>query len=158
MFLLYFFCTVLAREIVSPGEEIEGAKLLKTKKHEEFIRYQFLLPSKEELWVEIQKKSDHGNGACSSDLYTLYPRWELLKKSISKEEQPPLIQELCRRLQQDVQDRSFSEQILLTSRKKTPQNIIVSDPESILSVIWWGGISFAVLWFGRMAVTSRKED
>jgi hypothetical protein len=87
-----------AKTFVEPAERIEDAVLLDIQSHSEFTRYKFRLSDEAELLVELQPSEKAGSGACSGRGQTLSPRWELLERSVGRDEQPTFVQELCKRL------------------------------------------------------------
>ena len=118
MFLIFVFIFyAFADDFVGPDTELTGATFQQKKVHSEFIRYQFALHTGENLWVEIQPKDKAGTGACSNDKYTLSPRWELLGISLSREDQPPFIKELCLRLDK------FEHQVVFQPSQSQPQSL-----------------------------------
>ena len=148
--LLLLLCAAFARDLVLSNESLEGAKLIETEVHSEFVRYHFQLIGEKEdiLWVEIQPKSKAGSGACSARGYTISPRWELLSRSLSREQQPTFIKELCARLKNpDYSIPEFGPSIgLVHSTKETQEPFDVVRYRFLFGgLAVWGGLFFLLV-------------
>ena len=88
-----------AAPLAQLGESVAGATVIDLIDHPEFHRIVVRLPDAQELTVEVVA-TDAEQGACTHHGFAVQPRWELLGVSnMEVEDQPPVVAELCRRLE-----------------------------------------------------------
>jgi hypothetical protein len=85
--------------LASVGETIGGLPVVEVVEHDEYEWVKLELPDGEVLTVELTRTHPGNPGLCSSHGHSLMPRWELLDREVSVEDQPPAVVALCARLE-----------------------------------------------------------